>query len=305
MAWKILQPEPNQPTQENQVRRDLPLADAIAAKTNSRLNTIIQKTSEAPKAANDNMEALKAANDNAGVWSTSGKVEVASTESRLEQLRAALRAATNAEANADKGEVGEVHVTEPVVAVSASEERAPEPVLETGQTEVKASLPQYTSLSGIDVNNLPKNIPEARGIVSMSAKYEIQNNLKEEMSVWKARRENIEWASQMLSSKGDVDDWTKDYFKTLIGANENNIGKINAKAENLVQKADEEISELGEVVGVDEASIKAFATLTHIRSERFNSTVYRGANGSKFAETFELANDNSALAFINALKKAA
>lgn len=301
MAWKILQPEqPNLPT----VKQDLSLADAIAAKTNSRLNTIIEKISEAPKDANDNMEAPKAANDNASVWSTSGKVEVPSTESRLDELRKALGKYTE-ETETTEAEMFEDHTPEQEVRVPTKEEQMPEPVMETKQPEVKASFSQYTSLSGIDVNNLPKNVPEAKGIMSMSAKYEIQNNLKEEMGVWRARRENVQWASEVLSSREGVDEWTKEYFQTLIAANNSNISKINTKAEGLIKVAEEEMGHLGEVGEVDETATRAFATLEQMRVKGFEFPAYKGSDGGLFAKSFSPANDNSAEAFISALKKAA
>jgi hypothetical protein len=300
MAWKILQPEPNQPTQENQVRRDLPLADAIAAKTNSRLNTIIQKTSEAPKAANDNMEAPKAANDNAGVWSTSGKVEVASTQSRLDELRKALGKYTE-ETKATEAEVFEDLTSEQEVRVPTKEEQMPEPVLETGQTEVKAPFPQYTSLSGIDINNLPAHVPEAAGVANLLQIRDLETKMRGEVAGLKKFNGDAGNVINYINRQGFTG-LSGEFFARIISAAEAKRYESKSKAIEIINEATKKIEKLKEASSeVDPGAIRAFEILSAKPSVEM-PIGYKTGGGAKFLKA---VNDNtSANAFIIALQAA-
>lgn len=273
MALRFLTPEPSNETTTQFISREDRLKAAMTKSTIHGVNSVVVGAAEIPTANNDKVA------------------------SRLDALRAALKNHEGEEENlattksAEEPSSEESILSEPEEVTNVVEE-APEPVLETEEPEVKASFQQYSGLNGIDINNLPKDIPEARGIFSMSAKYEIQDNLKKEMNIWRARRENIQWASAMLSSKEDTDDWTKEYFNSLVAANENNIGKINAKAEGLVEDANKKIAALGETPTVNQSEIQVFSTLAQIRSERFTFPVYKGSDGYVLANSLSLADNN-------------
>lgn len=290
MAWKLLQPE--QPNPATQAKPDVSLADAIAAKTNSRLNTIIGKTSGAPKAANDHE----------GTFSMSGKAEVPSTESRLDELRKAL-AKHAEEMQAVQPEVAEVTSFEPEAIPTVVTEKTLEPVLETKEPAVKASFAPYTSFSGINLKDLPKHIPEAKDVGKLMEINQLQTTMKLEVGDLKNLTVNADKLNKFISELQPTG-ISKEFLKRIASVVTTKREEATKKASEIVAGTNEKIALLQTEVGeIDPTAVRLFEVISGMHNTAEMPKGYKVGGGK---ELWRAANDNSpANALIKALKKAA
>lgn len=228
---------------------------------------------------------------NVEAWSTSGKVEVASTESRLNQLRAALER-HNAEMQTNNEDLG-------AEKVPASMEDV-QPVIESIKSEAKAPLPQYSSLSGIDVDKLPKNIPEVKGVSKLVEIEKLQTTMKLEVRDLKDFTVNADRINSFISNQ-ELTGISEEFYKRIVAATTAKREEAVKKAGEIVADVNAEIGRLQDKIGeINPMAIKAFDVLSRKPSVEMPKG-YKTGGGAEF---WNAANDNSALAFISALENA-
>lgn len=253
----------------NNIRPEL----SMQAKVGARLAEIRNS-----KVANDNEPSKAEANDNnETVLSTSGKVEVASTASRLDALRRALseHAANDTRGEAEVARKAPVNL--PVAEAEVAEVKA-------AKVPEKAIIPQYSDFSGIDINRLPRNVPEARAVTGLLEINKLEAETRNEIADLQKFNENASKVMNYIKSQ-NFTGMSGEYFDRVIDASNKKISESEVKAEKIAKNAHIQIEEMKAGIGeVNPNTAKVFETIFAIsgRTEGKLPSNYKGGHGGKF-----------------------